>query len=336
MTLEEHIDGIRSDLSRKGVFANEASVSQGIVLRLLHALGWPRYNTQVIIPEYPVEGGRVDFALCHPLLEPLVFIEVKQVGQIGGAERQLFEYAFHKGVPIVILTDGREWHFFQPSGQGDYRERRVYRLNLIEKDSKESAARLNRYLNYESIRTDEAIRAIEEDYRNISRQRQIETRLPEAWSKLVEEADELLIEIVADKVESLHRYKPTVKQVLNFLKSLKREQPLEEIDSHISLSATPPAPSSSAKGPKGYDQVQDYLIPIIQLMRKGKSHNETFHSVAEKLDVTYQTVNSQCTRTLKLNTQEFVEHVQNGRIIQIMKDKYPQQIELINELEKSL
>ena len=116
------------------------------------------------------------------------------------------------------------------------------------------AARLNRYLSYESVRTDEAIRAIEEDYRNISRQRQIETRLPEAWSKLIEEADELLIEIVADKVQSLHRYKPTSKQVLNFLKGLKREQPLEEIDSPIPLSSIPPAPSRSAKGRKGNDQ----------------------------------------------------------------------------------
>ena len=55
MTLQEHIDEIRDDL-RNEAFMNEASVSQGIVLRLLHELGWPRYNTQVIIPEYSVEG----------------------------------------------------------------------------------------------------------------------------------------------------------------------------------------------------------------------------------------------------------------------------------------
>ena len=161
MTLEEHLDDIRSNL-RKEVFVNEASVSQGIVLRLLHALDWPWYNIQVVAPEYSVEGRRVDFALCQPPLKPLVFIEVKQVGQIEGAERQLFEYAFHRGVPIAILTDGREWHFFHPSGQGDYGERRVCKLDLIEKDRAESATSLNRYLNYESIRTGKAIRAIQE------------------------------------------------------------------------------------------------------------------------------------------------------------------------------
>jgi predicted type IV restriction endonuclease len=50
---------------------------------------------------------------------------VKQVGQSDRAERQLFEYAFHDGVPMAILTDGREWNFFLPGEQGDYGERRV-------------------------------------------------------------------------------------------------------------------------------------------------------------------------------------------------------------------
>ena len=77
MTLNEHLDDIRGDLRRRA-FTNEASVSQGIVLRLLHALGWP-YNTQVVIPEYSVEGRRVDFALCHPPSKPLVHCQINYV-----------------------------------------------------------------------------------------------------------------------------------------------------------------------------------------------------------------------------------------------------------------
>ena len=188
-------------------------------------LGWPMYNPQVIIPEYSVEERRVDYALCHPPSKPLVFIEVKPVGQIEGAERQLFEYAFHRGVPIAILTDGREWHFFHPGGEGDYRERLVYQLNLIETDSKESEERLNRYLNYDRIRTSEAIRAIEDDYWIVVEQRQIEASLSEAWIKLVEEADELLLDIVAEITESLCGHRPTGEQVLDFLKSLEKVEP---------------------------------------------------------------------------------------------------------------
>ena len=231
MTLKEHIDDIRNNLEQ-GLFTNEAAVSNGIVRRLLDALDWPIYNPQVIIPEYSVGGRRVDFALCHPSSKPLVFVEVKQVGNIEGAERQLFEYAFHEGVPITILTDGREWHFFHPSGQGDYKERRVYKLDLIARDSGESAKRLNRYLNYQSIRRGDAVSAIEEDYRNVSRQRQVATRLPEAWKKLIEEADEFLLDVVAEKVESLCGYRPTDDQVLNYLKNLESKTESEKKEAY--------------------------------------------------------------------------------------------------------
>lgn len=226
MTLKEHIKDIRNRLEKEE-FPNEAAVCDDIVRRLVHELGWPRYQPQIVYPQYPVEGGKVDFALCHPPSEPCVFIEVKQVGNIEGAEEQLFRYAFRRGVPIAILTDGQKWRFFYPIGQGDYRERKVHELDLIEGDIEESVRHINRYLNYESIQSGKAIKAIEEDYRNVSRQRQVATRLPEAWNKLVAEADEFLLHAVAEKTESLCGYRPTDEQVLSFLKSLKRETELD-------------------------------------------------------------------------------------------------------------
>ena len=220
MTLKEHIDDIRNQL-KEGLFINEAAVSQGIVLRLLNVLTWPTYNTQVIIPEYSVEGRRVDYALCHPPSKPMVFIEVKQVGNIDGAEKQLFEYAFHEGIPIAILTDGQTWRFFHPIGEGNYRERKVHELDIIQNESIESANCLNRYLNYEKIQTGETVEAIKKDYEKVVQQRQVATRLPEAWKKLIEEADEFLLHAVAEKTENLCDYRPTDEQVLAFLKSLE-------------------------------------------------------------------------------------------------------------------
>lgn len=223
MTLREHIDDIRNKL-KEGHFTNEATVSDDIVRRLLHdPLGWPRYEPQIVYPQYSVEGGRVDFALCHPPLEPRVFIEVKQVEKIEGAEEQLFRYAFRRGVPIAIFTDGQKWQFFHPAGEGTWAERKVCELDLITGDSEENAQRLNRYLDYESIQTSEAVEAIKKDYKEVVQQRQVATRLPEAWSKLVEEADEFLLHAIAEKTENLCGYKPTDEQVLGFLKNLKSE-----------------------------------------------------------------------------------------------------------------
>ena len=96
---------------KTGQFANEASVSQGAVLPILQALEWPIFDAQMVCPEYTLENRRVDFALCHQVRRPEFFIEVKQVGQSEGADRQLFEYAFHAGVPLAVLTTGQEWHF---------------------------------------------------------------------------------------------------------------------------------------------------------------------------------------------------------------------------------
>lgn len=214
--MREHLIAIREGIAA-GRYVNEAAVSHGIVLRILHGLSWPAYDVDVVAPEFSVEGRRVDYALCHPRGKPLVFIEVKKVGQGEGADRQLFEYAFHRGVPMAILTDGQEWHFFLPGEQGDYGERRVYKLDLLERDIDESIDRLHRYLDYRRICSGEAIDAARGDYRDVTKGRQIQAALPEAWKKLVEEADELLLELVADKVESICGYKPEPDTVAAFL-----------------------------------------------------------------------------------------------------------------------
>ncbi len=274
MTLTEHIDDIRESLEKGELPPNETAVCDDIVRRIIHELDWPRYQSQIVYPQYPVEGGKVDFALCHPPSEPCVFIEVKQVGGIesADAEEQLFRYAFRRGVPIAVLTDGREWHFFYPIGQGDYRERKVHEMDLTEGDSEENAKRLNRYLNYKSIQAGEAVEAIKKDYDRVVQQRHVSTRLPEAWSKLVEEADEFLLHTVAEKTESLCGYRPTDEQVLDFLKSLKRE-----IKQGNSRKFPPPNTSNRNKG-------LFVTMPNREIVNH-KTSVDTFVEVIEKLGI---------------------------------------------------
>ena len=201
MTLKKHIDDIRDKLAKRE-FPNEAAVSQHIVLRLLKALAWPISNTQIVHPEYPVEGGRrVDFALCPLEPIPQVFIEVKRVGKVKWADQQLFEYAFDYGripiavstdgrefhygrIPIAVSTDGREWHFFHLRGLKYYGELKVRELNLIEGNTEEIADCFNRYLNYQSICAGEAIRTMKKDYERVYK-RKIESKpMPSIPSEL--------------------------------------------------------------------------------------------------------------------------------------------------------
>ena len=225
MQLKEHIKEIQ-DALRAGRFLNESAVSQGIVLRLLQALEWPVFDSEVVCPEYSLEGRRVDFALCHPKGKPAIFIEVKQVGQGEGADRQLFEYAFHTGVPMAVLTDGQEWHFYLPAERGLYPERRVYKLDLLGRDIDESVQRLIRYLTYQQVCSGESLNAARTDYKNVARSREIKDALPLAWEKIVKEQDSLLVDLIADEVENVCGYKPDPDIVANFLK----KQPLSHIE----------------------------------------------------------------------------------------------------------
>jgi hypothetical protein len=248
MNLIEHIESIKDGIL-SGRFTNEASVSQGIVLRLLNALGWPTFDTNVIRPEFSLSGRRVDFALCDKRGKPLVFIEVKQVGRGAGAEQQLFEYAFHEGVQFAVLTDGQEWNFFLPAEQGSYGERRVYRLDIVERAAIDSEARLLRYLEYSATISGAALASAREDIKNASRIRQIETALPRAWAKLIEDEDESLIELIADCVADICGYKPEPDLVADFLKRTSNIPPFTSSPAATTSVAHPKTPTPPKDSP---------------------------------------------------------------------------------------
>ena len=286
MALEEHIDNIRNGLERRQ-FRSETAVRQGIINPLLENLGWPTTETQIVFPEYTVESGKVDYALCHPLGTPRIFIEAKQPGKLEGAERQLFRYAVHQGVRFAILTDGQKWIFFYPSGEGSYEERKVIELDLRTGDREENDYYLDRYLNYKLVRTDEAFKSIEEDYRKFSREREFARHLPEVWGKILEEKNQTLLQTVIEEMKKVCRYIPTEKDVLGFLKGLKsvpQESPVLPMHApsvpSIDVQSVPD--SQPKKSPKRTRLV--VTMPDGEIIECPKIR-DTFFEVIEKLGV---------------------------------------------------
>ncbi len=219
MTLKEHIEDIRTRLEQNE-YPVEAAVRQGIINRLLRELEWATNDTRIVFPEYPVDRKSADYALCHPPEKPRVFIEVKRVGNIDKGTKQLFEYAYIIGVTILILTDGRKWRFYHPAGEGSPEDRMVVELDLITADSGECSNYLDRYLNYEAVKTGKAAKVIAADYQKIVSQRKIEERLPEVWNELVQEKNEYLLLAVREKAKDKIGHEPTEEQVIDFLKNL--------------------------------------------------------------------------------------------------------------------
>lgn len=230
------------DRLRQGRFPNEQAISQGIVLRLLQELGWNTWDTSIVWPEYQTGEGRVDLALCHPPCRPAVFIEVKQPGKAEDAVRQALEYAFHSGVPFVVLTDGKTWSFYLPAEQGSYEDRRVYKLDLFERPLAEATETFGRYLARTRVESGEALETARKEYRSRHRLSQARAAIPEAWRELVEKGNEDLVELLAGAVELKVGVRPDSSDVAEFFVALGKP-----VIVHEARRSIPEKPSSRAQ-----------------------------------------------------------------------------------------
>lgn len=243
MALDDTIADVVEKL-REGAFPNEQSVSQGIVLRVLSDLHWDVFEPSVVWPEYATaSGGRADFALCEPRSKPKVLIEVNQPGKAEGGVRQSLEYAFHTGVPFVVLTDGQTWSFYLPAEPSDYEDRRVFKLDLYEHSAERSAAVLEGYLHWRAVASGKALEDARSEHRSKARRALARQAIPDAWRRLVEQCDELLIELVADAVESKEGVRPNDSDITGFLQSL----PSSSVPAHR---PSPPVPATGKPAQK--------------------------------------------------------------------------------------
>ncbi|HVU63916.1 MAG TPA: type I restriction enzyme HsdR N-terminal domain-containing protein, partial [Phycisphaerales bacterium] len=224
MPLETAVTDVTVRL-REGKYPNEQAISVGIVLRFLAELGWDSWDATSIWPEYQTGEGRADFAICHPPSKPAILIEVKQPGKAEEAVRQALEYAFHTGVPLVVLTDGQTWSFYLPAEQGSYDDRRVYKLDLFERTSAEAAVILRRYLERKQVESGQSLEMARTEYRNRNRRAQAHAAIPHVWEELVEKGEESLVELLAGAVESKTGVRPEEDDVAEFLVGLRANSP---------------------------------------------------------------------------------------------------------------
>ncbi len=172
------------------------------------------------MPEYATGGRRVDYALSARPRTPALFLEVKRVGQSADADRQLFEYAFHEGAQIAVLTDGRMWNFYLPGQHGSYDDRRVYQLDLVERPIEECERRFIRYLSRERVASNAALSDAQSDYSDRASQREAEAIMPSAWAEIIGEPDGLLIDLLRERTEAMSGHRPTDQALELFLRNL--------------------------------------------------------------------------------------------------------------------
>ena len=120
---------IRRGITRNA-YPNETAVRTQIVQRILHELGWNVFDPDKVCNEFSLKletkTRRIDLALCVSNRNPRCIIELKstdydlkQIGRSDG-DKQLFQYAFHAGAPVALLTNGVGWRFYSTYGAGTY------------------------------------------------------------------------------------------------------------------------------------------------------------------------------------------------------------------------
>lgn len=222
--MEKLIQTIQQNII-KGSYRTEEAVRAQICYPILRELGWDAYSPAQVVPEYGIDRLRVDIALCHPPEKPAVFIEVKAPGKCSTqGEDQIFGYAAGRGgVPMIILTDGDEWHFYNSYGRGDYESRKVKSFQLRKDKPDDCVAHFGRYLQYDRVKKGTAFDDLRLDHQKIVEQTEAILKIPEAWRRLVNNSDEMLIQSIVNQVKAITggEHTPEKKDVVEFLKGLK-------------------------------------------------------------------------------------------------------------------
>ena len=215
--LSRALDNIRSDTGVAKL--DEASVRQVVVLQLLNALGMGsiRHYAEVT-PEFAVGAGRVDYSLQIGG-QSKVFIEVKRGGEaLSSHQEQLLRYSFDRGVSLAALTNGLEWWFYLPLKEVSWEERRFssYR-NATSEDRDDVEAVLLNVLSKGSVASGSAIEYGENLLERRREDRIVNESLPKAWDSLVAEPDELLVELLVERVEHISKITPDSSLVRSFI-----------------------------------------------------------------------------------------------------------------------
>jgi hypothetical protein len=129
---------------------------------------------------------------------------------------------------------------------------------LVARPIAESAKAFERYLAFSEVAAGRAIENAKNDYRTVARNRQIQDALPTAWAQLLQEQDELLVELIADRAETICGFKPEPEVVAQFLKRVSQAPPPVQLTPPQSPTTPPrnpeiPTPSSKLTPDSGSD-----------------------------------------------------------------------------------
>ena len=212
------IEAIKRNLS-EGRYRNKSAVREALVLPIFQRLGWDTIDPYQVRREHPIGSRKVDYApSCANDAGP----------SCGGQGGWCCQWRGSATLRICVSRrrsdgasdDGQEWSFDLPTERGNYEDRRLYTLDLQARPGDECCRVLTRYLDFDRVKQNQAISDARKDYESAARERIAAQTVSNAWLKLVEEPDGLLIDLLIEKTQALCGYDPSREQVEAFLSKL--------------------------------------------------------------------------------------------------------------------
>jgi len=301
---------------------NENNVKYNFIIPFLESFGYHKLDF-----EHSAQGMRIDILIETSKYK--ILIEAKSSDRnLDDYIPQLKRYCDEKRPILAIITNGEEIRFYSPFWRkADFNETLIYSIKRRQLSDDNAIEKIERVLGKQFLKDGSIVGHIEDREKEIS---SIEKEIQSLESSYQEK-----IASLDDQIKSLEEQNKSlqlqIEQKKTELSDLERERiekteelkkknlvHLSEHKSYNLLRSSEPTPHE-----RRYDHFADYLLPAIRMIKKGVKHNDVFNEIATKLGVTYQTVNAQCTRTLKISTEKFVELIKNNRIKSFLKERFP-------------
>ena len=170
----------------------------------------------VVFPGHPSS----DDALFGPDGSAFVFVEAKRHGNLSpDAESQLFEYANNKGIPLLVLTDGDTWNLYLSMAAGQPAERRFMHIQITATGDLDAVASdLERFLLRTEVISGKAYEAALRRMSDLKNRQKGKSGLQAAWSALLREPDEMLRDLLIERIERDSGSRPWSQDAEDFLR----------------------------------------------------------------------------------------------------------------------
>ncbi|MFH1961489.1 MAG: hypothetical protein ABIJ30_01235 [bacterium] len=328
-----------AELSANDIGDNENNVKYNFIIPFLESFG---YNKKLYF-EHSAQGNRIDI-LIDKVSDHTILIEAKSYGKnMDGYISQLKRYCDEKRPILAIITNGEEIKFYSPFWRKpDFTETLIHSINRRQLAEDTIIERIEKILSKQFLEDGSIIEHIEtreKEITNIKKEiHSLElfyqdkiTKLDDLINSLEEQIKSLQLEMDLSKasIAEIRREKDQKIEDFNKQYLIHLSQPKQTIP--ILLPEANFSGIRRSRGRKNNEQFKDYLIPVIRLIKSGVKHTDAFRRIAEELNVEYSTVSAQCTRSLKISTEEFAKLIKNNEIKSFLKKRFPDKTSLIEE-----